>query len=405
MINTTLGRPVGRFVLTLAALGALGIGVALAESSRGAKAGRTPAPRPAPVEDEPQLKTVVLPVNTNDPIAKINGEVITRQQLADECVARKGEEILETMIARKLIEQAIRAKNLTITAGEIDEEIERVAKTMAGISREAWLRTLHKERGISPVQYARDIIYPALALRKLALPRIVVTPDDYKQAFASAFGEKLRCRMILVSKAQHGKEIWEELRQNPDRFEKIARDDPRSIDQGTRSLGGLMAEPIRRFAQPRTVSDAVFRDLVDGDRKETDQAHKPKDGDISGVIEVTKDSWVIMRRESLESGEKRDPNNPMLKMQLLDAIREAKLKDEMAKVYDELTRAAAIENRLVGRSQEANEEQETRNLVDGQVKLSSDPGAALPPKPNGTRASAGQVAHPPTPNFAPSKGK
>ena len=36
-----------------------------------------------------------------------------------------------------------------------------------GISREDWLRTLDKERGISPVQYARDIIYPALALRKL----------------------------------------------------------------------------------------------------------------------------------------------------------------------------------------------------------------------------------------------
>ena len=32
------------------------------------------------------------------------------------------------------------------------------------------LRTLAKERGISPIQYARDIIYPALALRKLAAP-------------------------------------------------------------------------------------------------------------------------------------------------------------------------------------------------------------------------------------------
>ena len=46
-----------------------------------------------------------MPINTSDPIAIVNKEVITRERLASECVARKGEEILETLISRTLIDQ------------------------------------------------------------------------------------------------------------------------------------------------------------------------------------------------------------------------------------------------------------------------------------------------------------
>ena len=39
----------------------------------------------------PGVKVTAIPVNPTDPIAIVNGQVITRQQLADECVARKGQ--------------------------------------------------------------------------------------------------------------------------------------------------------------------------------------------------------------------------------------------------------------------------------------------------------------------------
>src|SRR5207248_10700722 len=139
---------------------------------------------------------------------------------ADECVARKGEEILETLIAKTLIEQALRKHKLEVTAAEIDKEIDNVAQQVAGLGREAWLRTLDKERGISPVQYARDIIYPALALRKLAADRVQVTAQDVQQAFEAQYGDKLRCRMIMVDKPQTAMEIWEKLKKNPGGFEK-----------------------------------------------------------------------------------------------------------------------------------------------------------------------------------------
>ena len=79
---------------------------------------------------------------------------------------------------------------MEVTAADIDQEIDTVAQRF-GITREGWLRTLDKERSISPVQYARDIIYPALALRKLVPGRVQVTPDDLKNAFEAQYGEKI----------------------------------------------------------------------------------------------------------------------------------------------------------------------------------------------------------------------
>ena len=166
---------------------------------------------------------------------------------------------------------------------------------VAGLGREAWLRTLDKERGISPIQYARDIIYPALALRKLAAPTVQVTAKDIKNSFEAQYGDKLRCRMIMVDKLQTAKEIWEELRKNPGGFEKLAME--RSMDSGSRSLGGLLAEPISRHAYPQNVSDAAFYQLVDGDPNDKDPTHKPKDGDFTGPIQVAEATWVLLRRE------------------------------------------------------------------------------------------------------------
>ena len=58
------------------------------------------------------------------------------------------------------------------------------------------------------------------------------------------------------------------------------------MDTGSRSLGGLLAEPITRHAYPQNVSDAAFAQLVDGDPKDKDpdaqaqgrRLHRPDPG-------------------------------------------------------------------------------------------------------------------------------
>jgi hypothetical protein len=323
--------------------------------------------------DVPELKQTRIPVNPGDPIATVNGQIITRQQLADECVAKEGKKVLELLIHRTLIDQALRGKKLEITAAEIDQEIDTVAQRF-GISREAWLRTLDKERGISPVQYARDIIYPALALRKLSSGRVQVTSEDMKNAFEAQYGEKLRCRMILLDKLSTAQAVWEQLRQNPGGFEKTAQE--QSKDTGTRSLGGLLAEPITRHAYPQNLSDAAFQQLVDGDPADKDPSHKPKDGDFTGPIQASEMAWVILRRESIVPAvQGASLSDPVVLHQTREMIYEVKLKEAMADVFRELIKAASIENQLTGTVKLANEEKDPEYGVDHDVKLMSREGA------------------------------
>jgi parvulin-like peptidyl-prolyl isomerase len=339
---------------------------AAAETKRASVDHPNPSPRLDQI-DVPALKLTAVPVNPSDPIAIVNNQVISRQQLADECVARKGKEILETLINRTLIEQALKARKLEVTAAEIDQEIDNVARRF-GIGREAWLRTLDKERGISPIQYARDVIYPALALRKLSVDRVQVTPKDLQDAFEAQYGEKLRCRMIMVDKLSKAQDLWEQLRKNPGGFEKLAQD--HSMDPGSRSLGGLLAEPITRHAYPQNVSDAAFRQLVDGDPDDKDPAHKPKNGDFTGPIQAAESVWVILRREGVIPAV---PNvslkDEQIKKQTYEMIYEVKLKEMMGIVFQELVKASAIENKLVGTIKLANEEEDPAFRVDQEVKL------------------------------------
>ena len=358
-----------------------------------------PAPKATPKTkhlseiDVPGLQITAIPVNPGDAIIKVNNQIITRQQLADECVARKGKEIAELVINRTLVEQALRSRKQEITAAEIDQEIEAVARRF-GIGRENWLRTLDKERGISPVQYARDIIYPALALRKLCSGRVQVTPGDMKKAFESQFGEKLRCRMILVYKQNEAMAIWEELQKNPGGFAKIA--ELQSMDKGSQSLGGLLAEPITRHAYPLTISERAFRQLVDGDPNDKDPSHKPKDGDITSVIQAGENEWIILRRESIIPAiTGADLSNEQVRRQTYEMIYEVKLKEAMGLVFQELVKAAAIENQLTGTVKLADEEKEPdfQQVTDKDVKLMSNPPPSTKPEPR----AAGAAPRPKTP--------
>ncbi len=77
------------------------------------------------------------------------------------------------------------------------------------------------------------------------------------------------------------------------------------MDTASRSLGGLVGEPITRHAYPQTLSDAAFHQLVDGDPADRDPSHKPQDGDFTGPIQVGESVWVILRRESVVPAAKR----------------------------------------------------------------------------------------------------
>ena len=60
--------------------------------------------------------------------ALVNNEPITREDLARECLVHYGEEVLESLVNRKLIQSACRERNITITDKEVEEEIDRISR-------------------------------------------------------------------------------------------------------------------------------------------------------------------------------------------------------------------------------------------------------------------------------------
>lgn len=330
-------------------------------------------------------------VSPNEPIAIVNGEPISRQQLADECVVVKGEEVLDTLIARRLIDQALKAKHLEVTAAEVDAEIDRVASSVAGVTRQQWLKELDEKRKISPARYARDVIYPMLALKKLAAPLVQITDQDMKEACQAQFGERVKCRMILLNSLPIAKDVWEQVRKDPSRFETLAQE--KSIDPATRSVGGMMPEPIARFAQPREVSDKVFGQLVDSSEvldpksPEADK-NRPKNGAFTGVIQVTGETWAIFQRVELLEAKPYNVNDPTLQKQIKEAIYEGKLQEKIGELLAGLMRDAAVENRLTGRIKLSREE-EMHAPADAQIQRSATQ-ATTPP-------AAGAAAKPTAP--------
>lgn len=396
--------------LTLAGLAATTPAYAQQAPARG-KAATAPAgkattgkgdAKAAPTPVLTDVKQTAVPVNPTDAIAIVNDQVITRADLADECVARKGKEILETLINRALIEQALKANKKEVTAAEIDQEIDSVAGRF-GIARQQWLQTLDKERGISPFQYARDVIYPQIAMRKLCEGRVQVTEEDVKAAFESHYGDKLRCRLIMVDSLSKAQAVWEELKKNPGGFEKVAQE--QSMDLATRSLGGLLGEPINRHAQPRTVSDAAFAQLLDGiDPNDKDPSHKPKDGDFTGPIQASEGTYLILRREGLIPAETRvSLKDESVKKQLHSVVYEAKLKEMMGVVFQDLIEKSEIENKLVGSMKLANEEQHPEFRVDDKVQLMSNPESRTPDTGQGAPGD-GAAAAVKTPKLPPPAG-
>ena len=190
--------------------------------------------------------------------------------------------------------------------------------------------------------------------------------------------------MILVDKQSTAMAIWEQLRQNPGGFERIAQQ--QSMDSASRSLGGLLGEAITRHAYPQPLSDAAFHQLVDGDPHDRDASHKPKDGDFTGPIQVQEAVWVLLRRESVvPAATGIDFNDERVRKQTYEMIYEVKLKEAMADVFRELIKVSAIENMLTGTVKLANEERDPDYGVDKDVKLMSRESSG---KESATRASA-----------------
>ena len=174
-------------------------------------------------------------------VALVNSQKITLQELANLCVLRHGEEVLENMVNRYLILQACQERKIEITQKDVDDEIGRIASKF-NLSVQMYLKLLENERDIRPEYYASDVVCPMLAPRELSKEMLKVTPQEIDKAFQSEFGPKVQVRMIACKDAAKLQQIHQQATANPDLFKTLARD--HSEDPASASVEGLLP-PIR----------------------------------------------------------------------------------------------------------------------------------------------------------------
>ncbi len=280
---------------------------------------RSTAPAPAQVTPTAPTSTQKLSV-----MAAVNGEQITRQELADECLRRYGNEVLESIVNKHLIWQACQAKGVQITDADVEAEISRMANKF-GLSPSRWLTMLHEERDIAPEQYRREIVWPTLALRTLAASQIVVTPEEMKEAWEAEYGPRVKVRAITVSSRERADQLRAAAVANPDDFGALAKQ--HSEDQSA-SVHGLIP-PIRKNMGNADIERAAFA---------------MKEGEISPVIKVANQYVILKCEKHLPETYIAERFRKDAEDRIRDRVQDNKLRGAAAALFQQLQKDAKVVN-------------------------------------------------------------
>ena len=287
--------------------------------SGGVEADAAPkAPRKAPQQT---AAPVTQPVEERL-VAMVNGAEISQGQLAAECLSRHGTAVLETLVNKQIISQACQRQGIAVTPQDVDAEIDAMSRRF-NVPRDKWIELIQQERGITSAQYAEEIVWPMIALRRLARAGIEPTPEEITKAFDNQFGPAVKARIIVVRSPAEAEKLRAQVLAAPDDFGALARQ--HSIDVGSASANGWV-QPVRRHSGEPQFEAAVF-------------GLEP--GGISTVVQVA-DQFIIVKCEGhLPAAEvKLDDVRP----RLAEELRERKSRAASSDVFRQLQDAAIVEN-------------------------------------------------------------
>ena len=255
-------------------------------------------------------------------VAMVNGAEISQGQLAAECLSRHGTAVLETLVNKQIISQACQRQGITVTPQDVDAEIDAMSRRF-NVPRDKWIELIQQERGITSAQYAEEIVWPMIALRRLARAGIEPTPEEITKAFDNQFGPAVKARIIVVRSPAEAEKLRAQVLAAPDDFGALARQ--HSIDVGSASANGWV-QPVRRHSGEPQFEAAVF-------------GLEP--GGISTVVQVA-DQFIVVKCEGhLPAAEvKLDDVRP----RLAEELRERKSRAASSDVFRQLQDAAIVEN-------------------------------------------------------------
>lgn len=271
---------------------------------------------------------------TGEPVARVNNQNITWEVVAAECMEQHGKEVLEDIISRLIIHQACQARGISITEEEIQREVVEFARRMK-VPTETWYQLMQSQRGLSPAQYHRTVIWPMLALKKLAGTDVEITEEEMQKAFARDYGPRVEARMILVDgNVRQASQVWEQAKADPDNFARLASEV--SAEPNSRALGGQIP-PMRRYASPPNSQQA----------KVEEYAFNMQPGEISPVMQL-EDRHIILKCEKQTKPIVTDIEQ--VREDLTAQLRDEKIQESVGKTFAAIKEQAQIQNYLTRES-------------------------------------------------------
>jgi hypothetical protein len=285
------------------------------------------------------------------------------------CLERYGRDVIEVLVTRTLVEQALKKQQQTVTQADLDAEIARAATQMGFTKADgtadtaAWLDRVTREEKVPMRHYMEDVVWPTVALKKL-VGGVSVSQEDLDKAFAATFGPRAKCRIIVLDSQRRAQEVWQMARQNPAPEHIATLAETYSADPTTRSLRGEVP-PIQRWGGQPTLEREAF-------------ALKP--GELSGVVQVA-DRFMVIYCEGFTEAAK--VSFAEVRNELYDDIFEKKQRIEMGRHFTHLRESAAIDNFVAGTSQSPTQA----------ARAGGPAGAGLPPTTL-TKTEAADLAKP-----------
>ncbi len=274
----------------------------------GGKVAVAPAQAASPVE---QLKIV----------AEVNGDPIRREDLVRDCLQHHGKDVLERLVNKYLVMQECERRRLAVSTEEVNAEIERMASKFK-LPVHEWLKLLKQERGVTVEQYASDIIWPTLALRKIAGADLDVSDEEIRRAYDSQYGEAVKARMIVCTDARSAQQVRATAVAAPDSFGELAKRYSKDVNSAA-SMGVI--PPIHRFQGQKEIELVAFT---------------MSKGEISKPIKVG-DQYVILKCEDRLQAAASVPLEKV-KMGLNEMIRENKMRRLAGEIFRRLQGEAQV---------------------------------------------------------------
>ncbi len=174
----------------------------------------------------------------SDIVARVDNEVITKNDLYDAMVKENGKATLDFLISSKIIDLELKKENIKITEEEIEKEVEIISEHYGGKENFEQMLEMYGQS----FEDVKGNIEKNLQIKKLLEASIEITEEEIQNYFEEnkeSFDEKeqVNASHILVEDEETAKEVKDKLAAGED-FSKLASE--YSTDESNKDNGGSL---------------------------------------------------------------------------------------------------------------------------------------------------------------------